>query len=204
MSRGRDLALLTGRTILGSYLAAHGAQKLFSAFGGFGLDVTGDFFEKIGLRPGRLMATTAGMSELGGGLLTLAGLAHPLGPVSLAGTMAVASSTHRANGPFTANRGFELPLTNMAAALLLAAFGPGRYSLDGVAGTALPRPAARAVVLGTAVASAAALSMVLRYKPPAAEPTASSHDEPEPAAESTAEPEGGAPAASDDKGTGAQ
>ena len=66
------------------------------------------------------MAATAGVSELGGGLLTLSGLAHPLGPVTLAGTMAVASTTHRANGPFAAKRGFELLAADPAAAKELA------------------------------------------------------------------------------------
>jgi putative oxidoreductase len=111
------------------------------------------------------MAATAGVSELGGGLLTLSGLAHPLGPVTLAGTMAVASTTHRANGPFAAKRGFELPLTNMSAALVLAAVGPGRFSLDGLFGTQLPRWLAAASVVGVAAGSAAAVAMLLRAEP---------------------------------------
>src|ERR1700678_3606819 len=117
----RDIALLAGRTVLGGYLAAHGAQKLFGSFGGPGLDPVAAAFDRIGLRPGRAMATVAGLSELGGGLLTAAGFADPLGPVAIAGTMAVASATHRANGPFVANQGYELALTNLAAALSLAA-----------------------------------------------------------------------------------
>ena len=59
---------------------------------------------------------------------------HPVGPVAIAQTMAVASSTHRANGAFSTSGGFELPLTNMAAALALVVAGPGRYSLDGLTG----------------------------------------------------------------------
>jgi uncharacterized membrane protein YphA (DoxX/SURF4 family) len=35
----RDIALLTGRSVLGGYLAAHGAQKLFGTFGGHGREV---------------------------------------------------------------------------------------------------------------------------------------------------------------------
>lgn len=52
----------------------HGLQKLAGRFGGHGIAGTGQFFEGIGLRPGRAQATAAGISETAGGaLLTLAG-----------------------------------------------------------------------------------------------------------------------------------
>ena len=41
----RDTALLGARLVLGGYLAAHGAQKLFGKFGGYGLDGTGGLFD---------------------------------------------------------------------------------------------------------------------------------------------------------------
>jgi putative oxidoreductase len=160
-----DLALMGARAVLGGYLAAHGAQKLFGSLGGRGIEPTAAAFEGIGLRPGRFMATTAGVAEFGGGVLTLAGLGHPLGPVALVGTMAVASTTHRANGPFSANRGYELPLTNLVGSLVLATAGPGRYSIDGLCSTQLPRWLARLTVLGCAVASANAIAMLLRFEP---------------------------------------
>ena len=37
----RDVTLLGARLVLGGYLAVHGAQKLFGAFGGSGLEKTG-------------------------------------------------------------------------------------------------------------------------------------------------------------------
>jgi hypothetical protein len=48
----RDVALLGTRLVVGSYLAVHGAQKLFGTFGGPGLDKAGAGFHRIGLRPG--------------------------------------------------------------------------------------------------------------------------------------------------------
>jgi uncharacterized membrane protein YphA (DoxX/SURF4 family) len=36
----RDMALLASRAVLGGYLAAHGAQKLFGTFGGHGIEPT--------------------------------------------------------------------------------------------------------------------------------------------------------------------
>jgi len=62
-----SIALLIARLILGLGLAAHGAQKIFGWFGGYGPKGTGDFFEGIGWRPGVLFAVAAGLGELTGG-----------------------------------------------------------------------------------------------------------------------------------------
>jgi putative oxidoreductase len=132
----RSVLLLGARAVVGGYLAVHGAQKLFGAFGGPGLDKAAAGFERIGLAPGRQMAALAGATELGGGLLTAAGIADPAGPLAIIGAMTVASATHRANGPLAAKGGFELPLTNLAAAAALAATGPGRFRI----GPPLTRP----------------------------------------------------------------
>jgi putative oxidoreductase len=161
----RDLTLLASRAVLGGYLAAHGAQKLFGTFGGHGIKPTAAGFERLGLRPGRVTATAAGLSELGGGLLTVAGLASPVGPVAIAGTMAVASATHRARGPFAANGGYELAATNLAAALALAAVGPGHYSLDGLTGLRLHRVLTGIVVAGAVAGAAVNVAMLLRGAP---------------------------------------
>src|SRR5690242_8134399 len=66
---GNDAIMSTGlfvlRVVIGLLLAGHGAQKLFGRFGGHGLDGTGGFFDSLGFRPGRRMASVAGLSELG-------------------------------------------------------------------------------------------------------------------------------------------
>jgi putative oxidoreductase len=162
----RDVTLLGTRLVLGSYLAVHGAQKLFGAFGGSGLDRAGAGFERIGLTPGKPMAALAGAAELGGGLLTAAGAADPAGPLAIIGAMTVASATHRANGPLAAKGGFELPLTNLAAAAALAATGPGRLRL----GPRLPRPLAVAAAAGGGVLAAVSLAKLLTARPPAPRP----------------------------------
>ena len=60
------LALL--RWLVGGLFMAHGAQKLFGAFGGNGLEATGRFFEEhLQLAPGKRNALAAGLSEFGGG-----------------------------------------------------------------------------------------------------------------------------------------
>jgi putative oxidoreductase len=141
----RSLGLLGARLVLGCYLAVHGAQKLFGSFGGPGLDVAGGHFESIGLRPGKAAAALAGASELGGGVLTATGVAYPLGPLAIIGTMAVASLTHRSKGPLSQKGGFELPLTNLAAAAALAAAGPGNLRLGP---NLSPRLVRRAALVG--------------------------------------------------------
>ncbi|MGO8728283.1 MAG: DoxX family protein [Streptosporangiaceae bacterium] len=182
----RDTALLGTRLVLGGYLAVHGAQKLLGAFGGRGLEATGAGFDAIGLAPGKQMAVVAGVSELGGGLLTAAGIADPLGPLTLIGTMAVASATHRAKGPLAARGGFELPLTNLAAAAALAAAGPGRLSV----GPRLPRPLTAAAAAVGAALAAGSLARLLSARPAAADELRSAAaDEPARAGAGTAVPE---------------
>jgi putative oxidoreductase len=159
----RNVALLGTRLVLGSYLAVHGAQKLFGAFGGPGLDKAGASFHRIGLRPGRHMAAAAGITELGGGLLTAAGIADPAGPLAIMGAMSVAATTHRAKGPLSSRGGFELPLTNLAAAATLAVAGPGKFRL----GPSLPRPLAIVSAVGGGLLAAGLVARMLTAEPAA-------------------------------------
>jgi putative oxidoreductase len=47
-----SIGLLLARLFLGLGVAAHGAQKLFGWFGGYGIKGTGGFFEgTLGLKP---------------------------------------------------------------------------------------------------------------------------------------------------------
>jgi len=62
-----EFGLLLIRLVVGLTLAAHGAQKLFGMFGGYGIAGTGGFFESLGYRPGKVLATMAGVGETGGG-----------------------------------------------------------------------------------------------------------------------------------------
>ncbi len=164
----RDVMLLGSRLVLGAYLAVHGVQKLFGAFGGPGLDKAGAGFEHIGLTPGKPMAALAGATELGGGLLTVAGVADPAGPLAIIGAMTVASATHRASGPLAANRGFELPLTNLATAAALAASGPGRLRLS----PPLSRRLTTVVAAGGALLAGASLVKMLTAARPQPVPAA--------------------------------
>src|SRR6476661_360838 len=126
-----DLGLLVVRVVFGLTYAAHGAQKLFGWFGGYGIAGTGGFLETLGFRPGRLFAFAAGFSELAGGLLIALGLFGPVGPALVVATMIVAAVTvHVAHGYFATKNGFEMTALYTAAAVALALTGPGLFSVD--------------------------------------------------------------------------
>ena len=126
--------LLILRLVIGLLLAAHGAQKLFGWFGGYGIAGTGGWLESIGFKPGKAMAVVTGLAELAGGLALAVGLLTPLAAAVVIGTMAVAAWTHAAAGLWASNGGYELPLIIGAAAAALAFTGAGDFSLDNALG----------------------------------------------------------------------
>jgi putative oxidoreductase len=130
-----NVGLLIVRLVVGLAMAAHGAQKLFGWFGGIGIVGTGQFFDAIGFRPGRVMAVIAGLSEFGGGLLVALGLLGPVGPSLIVAVMITAAgSVHWSNGFFAMVNGIEVPVLYSATAIGLALTGFGAYSIDGLVG----------------------------------------------------------------------
>ena len=127
------LGTLPLRVIAGVIFFAHGAQKLFAWFGGYGLDGTGQWMASIGLTPGYLMALMAGSAEFFGGILLVLGLLTRPAALVLAITMLVAIVTvHLDNGLFMSNNGYEFGLALLAISTALVVQGAGKYSLDKV------------------------------------------------------------------------
>ena len=129
-----DAGLLVGRAVLGLLMAAHGAQKLFGWFGGYGLTAVSGFFESLGFRPGRFFALAASTAELAGGLLVAAGLLGPIGPALIVSVMIVAAVTVHWGAGVIGEKSMELPILYGAGAATLALTGPGRYSIDALLG----------------------------------------------------------------------
>ncbi|HUL48440.1 MAG TPA: DoxX family protein [Gemmatimonadales bacterium] len=130
-----DLGLLVLRGVVGLTLAAHGAQKLFGWFGGYGLSQTGRYFEQLGFVPGRRNALFAGLGEAVGGLLLAFGLFTPAAAALVIAVMTVAAfAVHVQHGFFAHQQGYEYTFILAAAALSLAFTGAGAYSLDGLIG----------------------------------------------------------------------
>lgn len=119
------------RLAAGVIFSAHGAQKLFGWFGGYGLDATAGWMASIGLEPGLLMAALAGGAEFFGGVLLIIGLLVRPAALMLAVTMIVAIVTvHLPNGLFMSNNGYEFGLALLAVSMTLAFRGAGSLSAD--------------------------------------------------------------------------
>jgi len=119
------------RIAVGIIFAAHGSQKLFGLFGGYGLTGTAQWMESIGLGPGLLMALLSGSAEFFGGLALVFGLLVRPAAVVLAFTLVVAIlSVHIHNGLFMANNGYEFAFALLGATVAVLIEGAGKLSLD--------------------------------------------------------------------------
>ena len=131
LTSNAGLAAVILRVPIGMILAAHGSQKLFGWFGGYGLAGTGQWMASIGLNPGLLMAFSAGSAEFFGGVALIAGLLVRPAALVNAITMLVALFwVHLSNGFFLDKHGIEYALALSAATSSLAVMGGGTYSLD--------------------------------------------------------------------------
>jgi putative oxidoreductase len=130
----KDLAVLAARVALGVVFVAHGAQKLFT----WGLSGTADAFQGMGVPAPQASGLFATLVELVGGVALVAGFAVPVAGLLLALDMFGAFLlVHVGNGVFIDGGGFELVAALGAAALVLAATGAGRLSVDHAVGARL-------------------------------------------------------------------
>jgi putative oxidoreductase len=164
-----DTAFLILRLVVGLTLAAHGAQKVFGWFEGSRIEGFSAMLGRMGIKPARLWAWVAGLSELVGGLLIALGLFWPLGPVVAVGAMLVAIiAVHWAKGFFNSKGGIEFPLVILAACVAMALAGPGAFALDHLIGFRLPEPQATLIGLVLVVLGAVG-SLATRSLPASAE-----------------------------------
>lgn len=152
MSVGR----LGARLLVGGLFIGHGTQKLFGWFGGPGRSGTEGMMESLQMRPAKVHALAAGVTETVGGGLLAAGLATPLASAALTGVMTTAiKKVHLSNGPWAANGGWEYNAVLIGAVTALTESGPGVFSLDHVLGIERRGPGWAAASLATGMASAA-------------------------------------------------
>lgn len=149
-----SIGLLIARVVIGLVMAAHGTQKLFGWFGGYGLGATGEFMVTIGFNQGRAFAAMASIVEITSGVLVASGFLGPIGPALMISVMLVAAITvHWKNGLFAAKNGIEIPLLYASVALVFAVTGFGPYSLDALFGITDPwSPAITWLAIAVAIA----------------------------------------------------
>ncbi|MGW8465511.1 DoxX family protein [Pseudomonas sp. CLCA07] len=121
------------RIVVGIIFAAHGAQKLFGMFGGYGIAGTAQYMESLGLAPGHLMAILAGGTEFFGGLALIIGLLTRPAALGLTFLSLVAIfSVHIHNGLFMTNNGYEFALALLGGSVAVLIEGAGKLSADRV------------------------------------------------------------------------
>ena len=159
------MGLLALRLGVGSAVAAHGAQKLFGWFGGFGPDGTGQWMDSLA-SPGTVSATPScpASPNSEGARCWRWGWPPARPSAAVTGNMVVASSTHVPNGFFNTNGGYELPATFAVVGSSLALMGPGKFSLDQATGNVLNRR--WMAILGMLSTIAGAAYMITTRQPP--------------------------------------
>lgn len=127
---GVDLGFLIARLVVGFTILAHGYNHVW---GGGKIEGTARWFESLGLKPGKLHAWMASITELVCGPLLMLGLLTPFAGAGIVGVMVVAFLTnHRPNGffIFRPGEGYEYVLNLAAVGLLFGAIGAGGWSID--------------------------------------------------------------------------
>ncbi len=108
---------------LGIIFLIHGYKKLFG-----GIEGTGQFFESVGIMPGRFFAYLVGIIEFVGAILLFVGLFVQPVAILFAIIMLVAIIKVKFSQGFVGGYEFEFALLMMSLALLI--LGPGGYSID--------------------------------------------------------------------------
>ena len=118
--------LLLLRLAVGAALVSQGASKARRQ----GHAEMAAFLDGAGYRPARFLAALTAATELGAGLLLLAGLATPLAAAAAVGVLVNAVAFNRVNGWRWTAQGVEYPVVLAAATATLVLTGAGDASLD--------------------------------------------------------------------------
>lgn len=172
-----DLALFVLRCGVGAVMLAHGINHVRP-----NIDGTAGWFGSMGMKPARLHAWLASVTEIVGGALLVVGLLTPFAAAGVVGVMFVAwAINHRGNGffIFRPGEGWEYVMTLGIVGVAIGALGPGTWSLDEAFGI-------RDDLSGTSGISIAAIGgvggaiavLALSWRPPTDTPTGTPTDTP--------------------------
>ena len=112
-------------------MIAHGYSHIYR---GGKIKGTAGWFESLGMKPGKLHAWLASLTELGAGALLVLGLLTPLAAGALLGIVLVAFITNHLHAGFFVfarpTEGWEYLMNLAAGYLAIGTIGPGEWSLD--------------------------------------------------------------------------
>jgi putative oxidoreductase len=164
-----DVILLVLRVVAGVTLFLHGFNKVFR---GGKIEGTAGWFESLGMKPGRLNAWMAALTELGSGVLLAVGLLTPLAAAGLIGICVVAARTDHRGAFFMFKNGWEYVMVYGFMAWGIGALGPGRWSIDHAIGIAddLTKDWRGAIIAGVLGVASGLLTLAIFHRP---EPRAS-------------------------------
>ncbi len=129
-----NVVMLLFRVGMGLTFALHGYAKMFK---GGKIAGTGAWFDSIGMKPGKMHAMMASITEQASGLLLAVGLLTPFAGAAVVGVMLVAGwVVHRASGFLITGNGWEYTFVTAMMAVVIGALGPGEISLDNALGIA--------------------------------------------------------------------
>lgn len=162
------MALLILRVGIGVTLASHGYNKFF---GGGRIPGTANWFDSMGMRPGKVHAVLAASTEMGAGILMAVGLLTPLAGAAFVSLMIVAAYTvHMKNGFFIVKSGWEYNWVLALIGVTIATLGPWKYSLDYALGIAFRFNGVTGLLIALVVGiGGAAMQLGLFYRPPKSE-----------------------------------
>ncbi len=161
-----NLAMLLLRVGIGVTLASHGYNKFF---GGGRIPGTANWFDSMGMRPGKVHAVLAASTEMGAGILMAIGLLTPFAGAAFVSLMIVAAYTvHVKNGFFIVKSGWEYNWVLALLGVTIATLGPWKYSLDYALGIAFRLNGVTGLAIALIVGVGGAVAQLgLFYRPPA-------------------------------------
>jgi putative oxidoreductase len=161
-----DTIMLILRLAAGVTLFLHGFNKMFR---GGRIAGTAGWFESLGMKPGRLHAYAASLTEMSCGVMLSIGFLTPLAAAGLIGIMVVASRTDHRGAFFMFKNGWEYVMILGFLGWGVAALGPGQWSLDDALGIAddLTRDWRGALIAAVLGVGAGVLTLLVFHRPPA-------------------------------------
>ncbi len=159
-----NVVMTVFRVLFGLTFFTHGYAKQFQ---GGRIAGTAGWFDSMGMKPGKVHAQLAALTEMGAGVALALGLFTPIAAAAVIGVMVVAGYTvHR--GTFAIVKdGWEYTFVVGLIAAAIAGLGPGEWSLDHALGLTDDLNGLTGVAIAVGVGVAAGVGQIAAfYRPP--------------------------------------